>query len=439
LFSSLLDFKLMKRLSIAGLLAIAIAIIASVRGAAQPAGKLICDPDNGGITLPKGFCAIVVADGVGYARHMAIAPNGDVYVGLRNRQTEKGAIVALRDTNGDGKADVRERFGDDGGTGIALRNGFLYFTRGDSSVVRYRMKPGQLVPETTAEVIVELPVQRAHAGKGITFDGKGGLYVNVGAPSNACQQDDRKPKSPGQDPCPLLEQHGGIWRFDENKPGQKQMEDGTRYATGLRQMLALAWNPTANALFLVQHGRDMLDTTWPGQFTAEQNAELPSEEFLRIDQGSNHGWPYCYHDWQQGKRVLMPEYGGDGKKTDRCEKYPAPLVAFPGHWAPNGLMFYGGKQLPQRYRGGAFIAFHGSWNRAPLPQAGYNVAFVPFSGGKVSGKYEVFADGFMGPKPPAKPEEATYRPSAVAEGPDGSIYISESAKGRIWKVIFRGT
>jgi len=426
----------MKRIFIALMIAAAAGLNA---GTMQQAAKLACDPDNGGITLPSGFCALVVADGIGYGRHMAIAANGDLYIGLRGRPNDKGAIVALRDTNGDGRFDVRERFGDEGGTGIALRNGFLYFTRGDSSVVRYRMKAGQLLPEPAPELIAELPVQRGHTGKGIAFDGKGGLYVNVGAPSNACQTDDRKPKSPGQDPCPLLERHGGIWRFDENKPGQKQMEQGKRYATGLRQMLAIAWHPPTSALYVAQHGRDMLDTTWPGQFTAEQNAELPSEEFLRIDEGSDHGWPYCYHDWQQGKRVLMPEYGGDGKKTDRCGKYPAPIVAFPGHWAPNGLMFYAGRQFPQRYHGGAFIAFHGSWNRAPLPQAGYNVAFVPFAGGKFSGKYEIFADGFMGPKAPAKPEEAVYRPSAVAEGPDGSIYISESAKGRIWRVIFRGT
>ena len=413
------------------------AAVAGQRGAAQPAQKLVCDPDNGGIEVPKGFCAVVVADDVGYARHMAVAPNGDLYVALRNRQDTKGGIVALRDTTGDGKADVRERFGDDGGTGIALRNGYLYFTRGDSSVVRYRMKPGALLPDPRPELIVELPVQRSHAGKGIAFDGKGGMYVNVGAPSNACQQQDRTAKSPGQDPCPLLEQHGGIWRFDENQPGQKQMEHGKRYATGLRQAIAIAWHPTANALFLVQHGRDQLDTLWPGLFTAEQNANLPSEEFLRITEGSDHGWPYCYHDWQQGKRVLMPEYGGDGKKVDRCDKYAAPLVAFPGHWAPNGMVFYTGTQFPPRYRGGAFVAFHGSWNRAPLPQAGYNVAFVPFADGKPSTKYEIFADGFVGAKPPAKPEEATYRPSAVAEGPDGALYISDSAKGRIWKVLFR--
>jgi glucose/arabinose dehydrogenase len=435
----------MKRFFIPLILVLATAALTVLHAGAQSAAKIACDPDNGGIKVPAGFCALVAADGLGYARHMAVAANGDLYVALRNREKEKGAIVALRDTNGDGKADVRERLGDDGGTGIAIRNGYLYFTRGDSSVVRYRMKSGELLPDPAPEVIAELPVQRAHAGKGIAFDGKGGLFVNVGAPSNACQKEDRAAKSPGQDPCPLLEQHGGIWRFDESKPGQKQMEHGKRYVTGLRQMLAIAWNPSASALFGVQHGRDMLDTNWPGQFTAEQNAELPSEELLRLDPGSDYGWPYCYHDWQQGKRVLMPEYGGDGRKTDRCEKYPSPLVAFPGHWAPNGLMFYNGRQFPERYRGGAFVAFHGSWNRAPLPQAGYNVAFVPASvltgSGQAKltkGSYEVFADGFAGSKPPAKPEEATYRPSAVVEAPDGSIYISDSAKGRIWRVIFRG-
>lgn len=369
---------------------------------------------------------------------MAVAPNSDLYVAIRNQQNVPGGIVALRDKDGDGRAETRERFGEEGGTGLALRNGYLYLAR-DTAVVRYRMREGQLVPATPAEMFIDgFPAQRSHAGKSFAFDKKGSIYVNVGAPANACQNPDRTAKVPGQDPCPLLEQHGGIWRFDADKPGQARA-GGHRYATGMRQMIAIAWHQTADALYLVQHGRDQLDTLWPGQFTAEQNAELPSEEFLHVDEGSNFGWPYCYHDWQQGKRVLMPEYGGDGKKTDRCEKYPPPLVGFPGHWAPNDLLFYTGAQLPKRYHGGAFIAFHGSWNRAPLPQDGYKVAFVPFSGAKPSGKYETFADGFAGRTPLARREDAVFRPSGLAQAPDGTLYLSDSVKGRIWRVVYRGT
>lgn len=404
---------------------------------AQPALPA-CEPDNGGITLPDGFCALVVADKLGAARHLEVAPNGDLFVAIRNQPKLPGGIVALRDTNGDGRADVQERFGDDGGTGIKLHNGYLYFAR-DTAVVRYRLKPGALRPEGPPEVIATLREQRGHPAKGLAFDGKGGLYVNVGAPSNACQSADRKPGVPGQDPCPLLEKHGGVWKFDENRLGQSQEEGGRRYATGMRQNFAMAWHPTAGGLYLVQHGRDQLDTLWPDKFTAEQNAELPSEEFLKVDEGADFGWPYCYHDWQQGKRVLMPEYGGDGRTVGRCDKYPAPLLGFPGHWAPNALIFYTGRQFPEKYRGGAFVAFHGSWNRAPLPQGGYNVAFVPFTGGKpATGKFEIFADGFAGKTPLMDRNEARYRPSGLAQGPDGSLYIGEDRTGRIWRVVYRG-
>ena len=239
------------------------------------------------------------------------------------------------------------------------------------------------------------------------------------------------------DPCPLLENHGGVWKFDADRPGQTQAS-GTRYATGMRQNFAMAWNPFAAGLYLVQHGRDQLNTLWEG-FTEEQNAELPSEEFMRVEEGSNFGWPYCYHDWQQDKRVLMPEYGGDGMEVGRCGEFDLPLIGFPGHWAPNALMFYEGEQFPERYRGGAFIVFHGSWNRAPLPQGGFTVVFVPFDGDAPTiGDYEIFADGFAGQTPLMDRDDAPYRPSGIAVGPDGSVYISNDRTGRIWRVMYTG-
>ena len=426
----------MKRLvnfSICTVVAAAAAIILSLNArAADPA----CDADNGGIKLPQGFCATVVAENVGNARHLLVAPNGDLFVSLEGRGGAggSGGIVALRDTNGDGKMDTKEKFGVGSATGIGMRNGFLYFAT-TTSVIRYKLPPGELKPSGGPEIIVDgLPDRRQHAEKGLAFDGKGGMYVNVGAPSNACQSRDRQAKVPGQDPCPLLEKHGGIWRFDENKLGQQQ-EDGKRYATGMRQMVGLTWHD--NSLWAVMHNRDSLDTLWPGQFTAEQNAEWPAEYLLKVEDGSNFGWPYCFYNNSEKKLVTNPEYGGDGKKADRCANFNAPTVAFPGHWAPNDVMFYTGTQFPVKYRGGAFIAFHGSWNRAPLPQAGYNVTFVPFANGKPSGTYEVFADGFAGKTPLANPNDAVARPGGLAQGPDGSLYITEDVKGRIWRVIVR--
>jgi len=304
--------------------------------------------------------------------------------------------------------------------------------------MRYKMTPGQLKPAGEMELVVkDLPGVRQHGDKGIAFDGKGGLYVNIGAPSNACQARDRAARSPGQDPCPLLEKNGGIWKFDENKLGQTQA-DGTRFATGLRQMLAVAWG--GDALYIAMNNRDSLDTLWPGMFTAQENAERPSEGLFRAaSAGVNVGWPYCFFDYTQKKFFLNPEYGGDGKTVGRCTEFTPPMAAFPAHWPPVDLGFYNGSQFPEKYRKGAFIVFHGSWNRAPQPQGGYNVTFQPIEGGKAAGDYEVFAGGFPGKSPLMNPGEAVARPDGIATAPDGSMYIGDSQKGRIWRVLYRGS
>ena len=398
----------------------------------SPGGPAFAE-DNGGITLPEGFRAVVVADRLGRARHLAVRENGDIYVALR-RPSGGGGIVALRDTDGDGRADVIRRFGEHGGTGIRMHKGHIYFAT-VSSVLRYRLKPDELLPDPTPEVIVTgFPEQREHADKPVAFDDRGGLYVNVGAPSNACQQRKRTRRSPGQDPCPHLERHAGIWRFEDERPGQTQAE-GEHYATGIRQCIAMAWNHPAGELYAVQHGRDQLHSLWPDRFTVEQNAKLPAEEFIIVKRGSDFGWPYGYWDHFQEKRVLAPEYGGDGEKVGRCDRFDEPIMSFPAHWAPNDMMFYTGAQFPARYRNGAFIAFHGSWNRAPLPQAGFKVVFVPFEESMPSGDWEVFADGFAGQEVVERPADAEFRPMGLAQGPDGSLYVSDSQRGRIWRIL----
>jgi glucose/arabinose dehydrogenase len=394
-----------------------------------------CDPNNGGLTLPAGFCALVAANDLGTARHLVVAPNGDVYVALQSGRDSAGGVVALRDTKGDGRFDTKEPFGDGSTTGIALRNGYLYVTK-LHSVERYKMTPGQLKPSGPAEVIVmDLPAEREHGDKTTAFDGQGSLYVNIGSPSNACQVKDRQLKSPGQDPCPLLEKHGGIWKFDENKLGQTQ-DDGMRFVTGLRQEPAITWHD--GAVYIAMNNRDQLNVLWPGQFTAEENAVRPAEPLYRAELGNNFGWPYCFYDYGLKKLITAPEYGGDGKISDRCSQYALPVASYPGHWAPVDIMFYSGTQFPKHYQGGAFIAFHGSWNRAPLPQDGYNVTFQPFADGKPSGDYEIFAEGFAGKTPLINPNDAIARADGVAQAPDGSLYIAESQKGRIWHVFYRG-
>ncbi|HEU4692439.1 MAG TPA: hypothetical protein VFS23_28950, partial [Vicinamibacterales bacterium] len=306
-----------------------------------------------------------------------------------------------------------------------------------TTIERIRLTPGQLKPTGNAETIVTgLPSDRQHEDKGIAFDGNGSLYINVGAPSNACQNPDRRPGVKGQDPCPLLEKHAGIWKFDENKTGQTQENGGSRFATGLRQMTGITWHD--GALYIAMHNRDQLDVFWPDLFTAKDNAERPSEPLYRAVQGSDFGWPYCFYDYGLKRFLANPEYGGDGKDGARCAKFTPPVAAFPAHWAPVDVKFYTGTQFPAKYRGGAFIAFHGSWNRAPLPQAGYNVTFQPIANGKATGEFEVFADGFVGKTPLMSPTDAVARPDGVAQAPDGSLYISESQKGKIWRVMYTG-
>ncbi len=402
--------------------------------AATLAASITCDADNGGLTLPDGFCAVTVVDTLGRARHLTIRDNGDIYVALR-QPTDEGGIAALRDTTGDGRADVVAFFGEYGGTGIHLRGDYLYFAP-DTMIMRYPLAAGELLPTGAPETVVSgFADQRSHAVKPFEFDDQGAMYVNIGAPSNACQNPRRTPGVVGQDPCPLLEEYGGVWRFQADQVGQTR-GDGYRYATGIRNGVANAWNAVTGKLYVAQHGRDQLDSFWPDRYTAEQNDELPAEELFVVEDGSDFGWPYCYYDHLQGKKVLNPEYGGDGQEVGRCAEASDPIITFPGHWGPNDMLFYPGGNFPDRYRGGAFVAFHGSWNRTV--QKGYNIAFVPFEGETVAGDYEIFADGFAGTDSLSAANLAESRPTGLAVGPDGSLYIADSRRGRLWRVIYKG-
>ncbi len=403
----------------------------------EPEATLQPDPGNGGLSLPPGFAAIKVVDELGPARHIEVGENGEIYVALR-QMTNGGGVALVRDTTGDGRSDRINYFGALAGTGIKLHGSYLYFGS-DTSIVRYPVIPGSSVPGQSYETIVSgFPDERQHAAKPFDFDEEGHMYVTVGAPSNACMEQMRTKGSPGMDPCPVLEYAGGIWRFDAHTPGQDHLEDGYRYSTGIRHAVAIRWNRQVDRLYVVQHGRDQLHQFFPELYELEAGAELPAEEFLMLSDGADFGWPYCYFDPFSDKKVLAPEYGGDGETEGRCSEKTDPIMALPGHTAPNDLLFYDGDQFPEKYHGGAFIALHGSWNRAPLEQEGYQVVFVPMKDGLPSGNWEVFADGFTGLDEIYNPGDAEHRPMGLAEGPDGSLYVSDSRKGAIWRIFYTG-
>ncbi len=430
--------------------AAAIGVLAVPFVLAQPGAQAqgaACHGDPGGITLPPGFCATVFADKIGHARHLAVAPNGTVYVNTwsgtyyhNDTPPAGGFIVALKDTKGDGHADQVVRFGETmasgghGGTGIAYYKGGLYAEINDR-IVRYALSNDDVAPKGAPEVVVSgLPLTGDHPMHPFSIDGQGHLYVDLGTPSNSCQEENRIPNSPGRNPCPELATRGGTWRYGANKTDQ-HFSPAERFITGLRNGEGISFDSTGR-IFATQHGRDQLGENFPKFFTLDQSHELPAEELVEEQQGRDFGWPECYFDGTQQKLILAPEYGGDGKTVGLCAQKQAPVAFFPAHWAPNDMQIYTGSQFPAAYHDGAFIAFHGSLNRAPAPQGGYNIVFQPLADGKASGPFVIFADGFAGAH--KDPGRAAHRPSGLAVAPDGSLYVSDDQNGRIWRITFSG-
>ncbi len=389
---------------------------------------------NAGLQLPAGFTAITVAEGVGRARHIAISPQGTIFYKSSRLVNGKG-IFQLIDKNGDGIADSVFGFGNYIGTGIAIKNGYLYASS-DEEVFRYKLdaKGNVINPSQPEKIITGLINRHQHESKSIALDNAGNLYVNIGAYSNSCQVNDRTLHSPGRKPCPVLDSAGGIWQFKADKLNQTY-GNGIHYAMGLRNVVGLDWNNQTNTLFVMQHGRDQLHDNWPEYFDEKSSAELPAECMYELHEGDNCGWPYIYYDPMQHKKMIAPEFGGDGKQS--TTDYNNPVIAFPAHLAPNALMFYTGNQFPEKYKNGAFIAFHGSWNRAPLPQQGYYVVFVPFKNGKPTGKWEIFANGFSGKDVIESTRQADHRPCGLAQAPDGSLYVTDDVKGTIYKISYK--
>ncbi|MEX1212345.1 MAG: c-type cytochrome [Balneolaceae bacterium] len=433
----------MRLLLFSTMISLLLIVLAGCSSSGVPSG----DPDDAGLVLADGFDALVVADSVGRGRHIAVNANGDIYMKLRTPNEDGHGLAALRDEDGDGRADQIEYYGeyeDTGNYGTAMRihDGHIYFST-RQEVYRQALTEGELIPQSEVQTVMADDFQAnaaggtEHTAKPIAFDNEGHIYIPFGSPGDVCQEPKRTPGQPGLDPCPQLERHAGVWQFDADGLNQTQA-DGVRYATGIRSLVAMTWNNETDDLYAVQHGRDHFVRMWPELYSPWESALLPSEEFMRVREGSDFGWPYCYYDQFRDLKLLNPEYGGDKEAIGRCAEKEDPLIGFPGHFAPNDILFYTGDQFPERYKNGAFIAFHGSTIRMPYPQGGYTVAFVPFENGEPSGEWEVFANGFAVVDPIVNTRDALARPMGLSQGPDGSLYISDSVKGKIWRIVYPG-
>ena len=391
------------------------------------------EPD--GLTLPPGFHASVVAEGLGPLRHLAVRSNGDIYASTGGEGAKPEGLVAI-ELGPDGKAARVEHFSNvNGGTGIGIYHGMLYAASG-TAIYRFHFKDGSLLPEGEPEtVIADLPRGGTHA---IAFDASGHLFVGLGAKSNACSTKPSPGAKPvGQKPCPDLTGGGGIWRFDAGRTGQG-FADGTQVATGIRFMTAMDWSPRAG-LYGIMHGRDGAHEAFP-DIVSEADDDAIGDEMHHVTNGTDFGWPYSYYDGARKLRLLAPDYGGDGKTVAEGH-YSTPAIVFqPIRAAPVDLLFYQGRQFPSAWRGGAFMALHGT-NGSLLPQGrnGYTVAFAPIDRSGKVGALRIFADGFAGPSPADKNGgKAKYRPVGLAVAPDGALYVADSNKGRIWRIRYGG-
>ena len=259
--------------------------------------------------------------------------------------------------------------------------------------------------------------------------------MNVGSRTNACQPPelDRKGKAPGVDPCAELESRAGVWSFDANKAGQHP-SDGTRFATGMRNSVSLTVNPRDHTLWATMHGRDQLND-WG--FSDDYSAENPGEQVNHILKGDDFGWPYCYYSTEEKKLVNAPEYGGDGKQDSRCTAQDAAGVRVSRalgaerHDVLHGLAVPGAVQ-GRRVRRVPRIVESRAEAAAGLPRG------VPADEGRqgraVSRISRLTSPNAGGPGKDGR----LHRPTGLAQGTDGSLYVADDVGGTIYKVSYKG-
>lgn len=369
---------------------------------ASKSPQVVAIPNNPTLRVPSGFVVNVFADNLDAPRWLALTPSGDVLV----TETRQNRILLLRDTNGDGVANVRKTFAaSQNGINIPFGMAFAgnsFFVGNTGEVLRFPYTKGQDGIQGKGQKITDLTPggYRQHWTRNVVAspDGKK-LYVSIGSRSNVDEE-------------PLPRASVQVMNLDGS--------NRQTFASGLRNPVGLDFHPQTGELYTSVNERDGIGD------------DLVPDYLTRIQQGEFYGWPYAYLKPNQ----LDPRRTKNGKseRPDLAAKTKTPDVLFQAHSAALGLQFYDGKTFPQRYRNGAFVAFRGSWNRGQ--GTGYKIVFVPFdANGRPQGYYEDFVTGFL-----LNPNAPTTwgRPVGLLVLPDGSLLFTEEANNRIYRVQFRG-
>jgi len=351
-----------------------------------------------------GFEVSLFAENLDNPRQAYALPNGDIlvveavreWIGRPDRPDKSANRITLfRDTNRDGKPDLRETFL----TGLNMPHGMAlvgdwFYVGNTNGVVRYPYRAGQTGIEGKGEKILDLPAG-GHYTRNLLADPAGKkIYVAVGSASN------------------VDEENG--WEKDQRRAGILEINpDGSGmriFANGLRNPVGMDWEPRTKALWTVVNERDLLGD------------DLVPDYLTSVKDGAFYGWSFSYFGQNEDPRKK-------GQRPALVAKAIKPDYALGSHTAALGLAFYQGKLFPQRYQGGAFIGMHGSWNRSKM--VGYKVAFVPFANGKPAGPIEDILTGFVADE---SKFQAYGRPVGVTVAPDGSLLVADDSGGKVWRV-----
>jgi glucose/arabinose dehydrogenase len=338
------------------------------------------------LTLPPGFRIAVYAADVPSARQMALGPPGVVFVG----SNAAGKVYAVVDRDGGNRTVHVVASGLNMPSGIAFRDGALYVAA-VNRILRFRDVARDPAHPPKPEVVTDAyPTDPHHGWKFIAFGPDGRLYVPVGAPCNICTP-----------PGPL---HATITRIDL-AGGRPEV-----VARGVRNSVGFDFDPANGDLWFTDNGRD-----WLGD-------DQPPDELNHLTKvGEHFGFPFCH-----GNGLRDPEHNAG----HACSEFTPPARELGPHVAAIGMRFYTGRMFPEKYRGGVFIAEHGSWNRStPI---GYRVSFVKIENGRAT-SYEPFAAGWL------KGGAASGRPADVLVMPDGALLVSDDKAGRIYRITYAGS